>query len=123
MNGEIVWSFATPTLARMSGSTLYLNMGVDAAAGFRFACVESIAESGNKMHRRFCPNCGVHMFSEAEERPSIIVIRAGTFDDTEQIKTEGIIWTSEAPSWAYLNPNVPHFENQPPAPQVNDDVS
>ena len=30
MSGEIVWSFATPVLARMSGSTLYLNMGVDA---------------------------------------------------------------------------------------------
>ena len=81
----------------------------------------SVADSGNRMHRRFCPNCGVHMFSEAEERPNIIVVRAGTLDDTEQVEIEGIIWTSEAPSWAYLDPNVLHFEKQPPAPKVNND--
>ena len=81
----------------------------------------SVAESGNKMHRRFCPNCGTQMFSEAEERPNIIVVRAGTLDDTEQVKIEGLIWTSAAPSWAYLNPDVAHIEHQPPAPKVNED--
>ena len=80
-----------------------------------------ISDSGNKMHRRFCRSCGVHIFSEAEERPDIIVIRAGTLDNTEQVEIEGIIWTSEAPTWAYLNPNVPHFKKQPPAPQVKTD--
>ncbi len=79
----------------------------------------SIADDGNKMHRKFCPNCGVHLFSEAEERPNLIVVRAGTLDDTEQVKIEGIIWTSEAPSWAWLDPDVPHFEFQPPAPSVD----
>jgi len=58
------------------------------------------------------------LFSEAEERPAMIVVRAGTLDDADQVEVEGIIWTSEAPSWAYLNPDVPHFERQPPAPQV-----
>ena len=82
----------------------------------------SIADGGNKMHRRFCAGCGVHLFSEAEERPHLIVVRAGTLDDKEQVEVEGIIWTSEAPSWAYLDPDIPHFDKQPPAPQVNDDV-
>lgn len=83
----------------------------------------SVADDGNKMHRRFCPNCGVHLFSEAEERPNMIVIRAGTLDDAEQVAIEEIIWTSEAPSWAYLNPNLPHIEKQPAAPQINDNGS
>ena len=78
------------------------------------------AESGNQMHRRFCPTCGVHLFSEAEERPAILVVRAGTLDDATQVKIDGIIWTSEAPDWAHLNPDLPHFEKQPPAPQVKD---
>ena len=78
----------------------------------------SVADDGNKMHRKFCPTCGVHIFSEAEERPDIIVVRAGTLDDTEQVKIEGLIWTSAAPSWAYLDPDVEHFENQPPAPKI-----
>jgi len=77
----------------------------------------SVADDGNKMHRKFCPDCGVHVTSEAEERPNIVVIRAGTLDDMELVKSEGIIWTSEAPSWAYLDPELPHFEGQPPAPK------
>src|SRR5580704_13645175 len=31
----------------------------------------STADSGNVMHRRFCPECGVHLFSEAESRPHL----------------------------------------------------
>jgi len=76
----------------------------------------SIADSGNRMHRRFCPDCGTHVFSEAEERPNMIVVRAGTLDHPEQVSIEGIIWTSQAPHWAYLDPSIPHFEGQPPAP-------
>ncbi len=76
----------------------------------------SIAESGNRMHRRFCPVCGVHLFSEAEERPEMIVVRAGTLDEAERVVLQGLIWTDEAPSWAYLDPNVEHFPGQPPAP-------
>lgn len=82
----------------------------------------SVADSGNRMHRRFCPDCGTHLFSEAEERPNMIVVRAGTLDQSEQIANEGIIWTSQAPSWAYLDPNVPHFEGQPPAPLANNNT-
>lgn len=77
------------------------------------------ADSGNVMHRRFCPTCGVHLFSEAEERPNIIVVRVGTLDETESVEIDAIIWTSEAPSWAYLNPDLPQFEHQAPPPQVN----
>ena len=80
---------------------------------------ESTADDGNKMHRKFCPNCGVHLFSEAEERPNIIVVRAGTLDDVEQVNIEGIIWTSAAPKWAHLDPELPHFDGQPPAPKLN----
>ena len=77
----------------------------------------SHADDGNEMHRKFCPNCGVHIIREAEERPNSIVVRARTLDDIEQIKIEGLIWTSSAPSWAYLDPEIPYFEGQPPAPK------
>jgi hypothetical protein len=43
----------------------------------------SIADSGNVMHRRFCSNCGTHLFSEAESRPHLIFVRVGTLDDRE----------------------------------------
>ena len=43
----------------------------------------SVADSGNVMHRRFCPTCGTHLFSESESRPHLIIVRNGALDDTE----------------------------------------
>lgn len=80
---------------------------------------ESTADSGNKMHRKFCPKCGVHLFSQAEVRPHILIIRAGTLDDPKDVKIDALIWTSSAPAWAYLDPSIPQFEKQPPAPTLN----
>ena len=62
------------------------------------------------------PKCGVHVVSETEELSDTLVIRAGTLDDAELIKLENVIWTSSAPTWAYLDPSLPQFEHQPPAP-------
>ena len=39
------------------------------------------ADSGSIMHRRFCAQCGTPIFSEAEERPEVIFVRAGALDD------------------------------------------
>jgi hypothetical protein len=74
----------------------------------------SIAESGNKMHRRFCPVCGTHVFSEAESRPHLIFVRAGTLDDRELARPSVTIWTAQAPTWACIDASLPRFEGQPP---------
>jgi hypothetical protein len=76
----------------------------------------SIADSGSHMHRRFCPRCGVHVTSEAEERPHIVVIRAGTLDHPETYAPQMLIWTSAAPPWAHLDPQLPQEPRQPPPP-------
>ena len=77
----------------------------------------SIADSGNRMHRRFCPTCGTHMFSEAESRPHLIFVRAGTLDDPEVARPAATIWTAKAPSWACIDESLPRFEGQPPPPK------
>lgn len=74
----------------------------------------STADSGNVMHRRFCPNCGVHLFSVAEARPHLIFVRAGTLDDPEIGKPLASIWLSQAPSWACVDRQLPQFQQQPP---------
>lgn len=74
----------------------------------------SVADSGNTMHRRFCPVCGVHLFSESEARPHLIFVRAGTLDDPELAKPLASIWVGQAPSWACLDASLPKFEAQPP---------
>jgi hypothetical protein len=74
----------------------------------------SIADSGNVMHRRFCPACGTHLFSEAELRPHLIFIRAGSLDDPEIARPSMTIWTSQAPTWACFDPALPTVDEQPP---------
>jgi hypothetical protein len=78
----------------------------------------SIADSGNVMHRQFCPLCGVHLFSEAEVRPHLIFVRAGSLDDPEIGKPVATIWVSQAPSWACIEDGLPRIEHQPPAAPV-----
>ena len=73
----------------------------------------SIADSGNVMHRRFCPTCGTQLFSGAEARPHLTFVRAGTLDDSEIARPASIILTSAAPSWACIDDNLPWVEGQP----------
>ncbi len=74
----------------------------------------STADSGNAMHRRFCPDCGVHLFSSAESRPQLIFVRTGTLDDPELLPPAVSIWTAQAPGWACIDPMLPRIEGQPP---------
>jgi hypothetical protein len=74
----------------------------------------SMSDSGNVMHRRFCPECGVHLFSEAEARPHLVFVRTGTLDDPNLAEPAMTIWTSSAPQWACFDPALPKVEGQPP---------
>ncbi len=74
----------------------------------------SVADSGNRMHRKFCPTCGTPMFSEAESRPHLIFIRAGTLDDPEIGAPGATIWVKEAPRWACISETLPRHDAQPP---------
>ena len=74
----------------------------------------SIADSGNVLHRRFCPACGTPLFSAAESRPHLVFVRAGSLDDPEIARPALTIWTATAPSWACIADNLPRVERQPP---------
>ena len=79
------------------------------------------AQSGNVMHRRFCPTCGTPLFSEAEVRPHVVIVRAGTLDDPALGRPQATIWTASAPAWARIDPDLPAFEGgAPPPPPVQD---
>jgi hypothetical protein len=75
---------------------------------------ESIAESGNRMERGFCPACGTPLFSKTDARPHIMIVRAGALDDPELLAPQGTIWTDEAPGWAHVDPELAQFPRQPP---------
>jgi hypothetical protein len=78
------------------------------------ATIEKVADSGNTVERGFCAKCGSQIYSRTL-RPSglPIRIRAGTLDDPEVIAPSAIIWTDSAPSWAVLDPALPHHPKAP----------
>ena len=75
---------------------------------------KSTADSGARMHRRFCPVCGTHLFSDAELRPHLTFVRAGTLADPEIARPEITIWTSQGPSWACIAEDIPSLSRQAP---------
>jgi hypothetical protein len=82
----------------------------------RTADYAGTADSGNVMHRRFCPACGTPLFSTAEARPHLLFVRAGTLDDPEVARPAMTIWTAAAPSWACVDHRLPSLEGQPAPP-------
>jgi hypothetical protein len=105
---------ADPIITRLCWCRVCQYIAAGNAAAF--ASRLSIADSGNRMHRRFCPACGTHLFSEAESRPHLVFVRAGTLDDREVARPAATIWTASAPSWACIDADLPTFERQAPAP-------
>jgi hypothetical protein len=74
----------------------------------------SVADSGNAMHRRFCPACGTHVFSASDARPHLVIVRNGTLDDTDLMRPGATIWTDSAPEWAWIDDSLPMHTGQPP---------
>ncbi len=74
----------------------------------------SVADSGNRMVRSFCPTCGTPMTSASEARPHLIILRAGTLDDTSIARPTLNIWKDSAPAWAHHDPALPSTPRQPP---------
>src|SRR5262249_9471424 len=75
---------------------------------------QSVADSGNRMHRRFCPVCGTHLFSDAESRPRLFFGRVGPRGAGGVGSPAATIWTASAPSWACIDESLPRWEGQPP---------
>jgi hypothetical protein len=76
------------------------------------------ADSGATMHRRFCSLCGTQVFSEAEERPDSIFVRAGALDNPDLAAPTATIWPQSAPKWASFDPGLPQVKGQPPQLKV-----
>jgi hypothetical protein len=73
----------------------------------------STADSGNIMHRRFCPSCGSPLFSASAARSHLLIIRVGAMDQPEKFAPQTVIWTKAAPPWACIDPGLPQIPGQP----------
>lgn len=69
----------------------------------------TIADSGRKITRQFCPNCGSPLFTRAEKCPDLVFLKAGCLDEPELIKPSCQTWTKRAVPWAYIDLKLPSY--------------
>jgi len=71
------------------------------------------SDSGNRLERGFCPNCGSLLFGKPSAAPDRIVILAASLDDPSIFKPAMDIYTSSAQPWDYMNPALQKFPKMP----------
>jgi hypothetical protein len=96
------------------------------AAGFRVMKGEpkhyvKIADSGNRVTRAFCPECGSPLFLQVSTRPDLVGIRVGTLDDPSWFRPEAHVFARSVQPWDYMNPDIPSYNTYPPGQSYEPD--
>ena len=74
---------------------------------------EKMADSGRKIVRNFCSNCGSMVFTGDMKTSPYIWIKVGTLDNPELVKPIQQIWTSSRQTWSNIDADLPSFEKNP----------
>lgn len=75
---------------------------------------EITADSGHKVSRGFCPNCGTPLFATTRIEDTLIV-SATSLDDPSVFSPACVFFTSRGHQWDKLDPNLPHYDTEAPA--------
>jgi hypothetical protein len=73
---------------------------------------ERLLSSGARNVSWLCPVCYSRIYTQREGAQTII-LRAGTLDDTSQIRPVAQFWTSSAQPWALIKDDVLSYTEQP----------
>lgn len=74
------------------------------------------AASGNILTHSYCAECGTPVMAQTNARPQFRTFRLGFLDPGHGLAPQAAIWTSDAPPWARIDPELEQFESQPPPP-------
>ena len=70
------------------------------------------AESGNVVTGVFCPDCGTRLLHESSGMQGLVVVKAGSFDDTSWLHPVGHFWVKSAQPWLRERLDGAIFEGQ-----------
>jgi hypothetical protein len=114
MGARMCWCRDCQRIASGSGTVNVLFPEEAVCFTGEITTIERKADSGNTVERGFCPKCGSQLYSRTiDPKGTPVRIRAGTLDDPELMAPQAIIWTDSAPSWAVLDPELPHHPKGP----------
>ena len=71
-------------------------------------------DSGKALYRRFCPDCGSPILTDADALPGVAIIKAGTLDDTSWLKPTMEIYCDSKQPWVELGGDQHRFAKMPP---------
>jgi len=72
---------------------------------------ECTADSGNKLDRVFCSNCGSPIMTTHPHNKNLAWFKAGLFDRPELIKSVHESWTTKKVSWADIKVSKSYPKN------------
>ncbi|MEK9774872.1 MAG: GFA family protein [Quisquiliibacterium sp.] len=74
-----------------------------------------IVDSGNKLHRAFCADCGSPIYTRRDHMPEVSVLKVGSLDAPDSMQVIMNIWTKSARPWVRLDPSVEQHPGNRPA--------
>ena len=101
-----------PDCRKFSGSAFSSILAVD-ANGFAVTDGENNLfpyPSSPGKHRYFCKTCGCHVFARAEQRPGMVLVRAGTLDDDPQMQPQCHIWVKAKAPWDQICDSITQYQ-------------
>ena len=72
-------------------------------------------DSGSHIHNSFCPVCATTLFTNPDNLPGLMLIRAGTLDDVSAVVPQMNMYVAVAPAWDVPPANIPGFPAMAPA--------
>lgn len=72
-----------------------------------------VADSGNKVAREFCSDCGAPLFTDLQGMPDLWVVKAASLDDPRWLQPAMHIWAASRQPWDALD-ELPQFPGNPP---------
>jgi hypothetical protein len=70
-------------------------------------------------HQFACPQCFTRVFNSNSARPGRVVIRAGTFDASDQLRLVAHIWIRRMQSWVILEDATPRWSEGAPVDEFH----
>ena len=74
---------------------------------------EGVNPSGAKSIQHFCSTCHTRLFNTSSRVPGMLVMRAGTLDQSDQLTLIAHIWVSRKQPWVTIPDGIPTWPQSP----------
>ena len=73
-----------------------------------------LSDSGSKMTRYFCPDCGNRLYGFNSTQPDLLSVTVGSLQDHSWFKPQAILYVSKNSDWDITSDDTLHFDSMPP---------